>query len=197
MVARDLDRWAIRFRDVEPDPEAFAARFLRHLERHAATGGYGRWLNPLGRCDWWDLGGRFDGRIQGERRRPGRTASVVSSGPNAGRAVLGNIERTLSAALGTDPSPELIVEADANVELVSRLLDDARTGSDHAIPQAVVLPPGSCEDRLRWITACSRLRPEESLAMLDLPSDANWPAVVTRCYERYANHWAAGVAYHL
>ena len=88
MKARGLRSWQVRFAEMEPDLDAFVARFIRGLEKHPISGGYGRWLNPLGRWDWWDLGGRFDGRIAGERRRPvgrpassrpGRTAAARSS----------------------------------------------------------------------------------------------------------------------
>ena len=86
MADQGVRHWPVRFRDFVPDVDDFARRFTTDLEQHPVTGGWGRWLNPLGRWDWWDLGGRFDGRIAGERRRLGRTASPVSSGPNAGRA---------------------------------------------------------------------------------------------------------------
>jgi hypothetical protein len=57
--------WSGRFADIEPDLDAFARRFTRWKERDAHAGGYGRWLNPLGRWDWWELGGRFDGLVSG------------------------------------------------------------------------------------------------------------------------------------
>jgi len=108
MRRRGEQRWAVRFADVEPDLRHFFDRFVSGLERDPATGRFGRWLNPSGRWDWWDLGGRFDGRILGQRRRQGRTSSAVSSGPTAGRAILGNLHEAL-AWLGlpaeTDWSP--------------------------------------------------------------------------------------------
>ena len=106
---------------------------MRGLERHPGTGGYGRWLNPLGRWDWWDLGGRFDGRIMGERGRAGRSASMVSSGPSPGRSILNNVEGALSDALGSPPANGVVVEADNNVELVAQLLEDARAGREHEL----------------------------------------------------------------
>ena len=196
MASRGVARWRVCFQEDEPDVDAFAARFVPRLERHPVSGGYGRWLNPLGRWDWWDLGGRFDGRIQGERRRPAPAASMVSSGPNAGRTALGAIAGALSKALASDPPSGFVAEADANVELVSRLQDDLMAGLDHAVPGAVVLPPGACEDKLRWIETWPTLGPEESLSMLGQETGAEWRDVLRAVYERYADHWAANVAYH-
>jgi hypothetical protein len=149
MARRGLRRWAVRFSEAEPDLATFFDRHVEGLERHPATGGCGRWLNPPGRWDWWDLGRRFDGRITGERRPHGRAAGGVSSGPNRGRDVLENVHGALARALGSEPPVDVDVRADDNVEMVSRLLEDARAGLDHAFPNAVLLPPGSVEDRLR------------------------------------------------
>jgi hypothetical protein len=186
---------------LEPDIGRFFDRFVTGLERQQASvpgaARFGRRLNPLGRWDWWDLGGRFDGRILGERRRHARTASAVSSGPSAGRAILGNVHTALDRALGTEPEPELEIRTDDNVEMVSRLLEDARAGSDHAFPGAVLLPPGSLADGLRWIDSWPRPGPAEALASLGLPEDAPWNAVVASAYARFPDHWAACVAYHL
>jgi len=193
-------RWAVRFADLDPDVGRFFDRFVRGLERHPATSRgiarFGRWLNPLGRWDWWDLGGRFDGRMLGERRRQGRTASAVSSGPTAGRAILGNLHEALDRALGAEPQPALEVRTDDNVELVSRLLEDAQAGLDHAFPGAVLLPPGSLGDRLRWIDSWPRVGPAEALAWLGLSEETPWNAVVAAAYGRFPDHWAACVAYH-
>jgi hypothetical protein len=92
MAQRGLRRWTVRLSETKPDLATFFDRYVEGLERHPVTGGFGRWLNPLGRWDWWDLGGRFDGRITGEHRRHGRAASRITSGPNRGRDVLGNLE---------------------------------------------------------------------------------------------------------
>lgn len=196
MARCGLRRWAVRFCDVEPDLAAFVGRYVRELERHPVTGGHGRWLNPLGRWDRWDLGGRFDGRIAGERRRHGRTAGKVSSGPSRGRDVLANVQGALERALGSETPAELDARADDNVEMVSRLLDDALAGRDHAFPSAVLLPPGSVEDRLRWLGSWPEVGPVGALAFLGVPVMASWPEAVAAAYERFADHWAAGVAYH-
>jgi hypothetical protein len=103
MARRGLRHWAVRFSETEPDLATFFDRRVENLERHPITGRFGRWLNPLGRWDWWDLGGRFDGRITRERRPHGRAASGVSSGPNQGRDVLDNVRGALARALGSEP----------------------------------------------------------------------------------------------
>lgn len=196
MARRGLRRWAVRFCDAEPDLASFVERFVEDLERHPITDGFGRWLNPLGRWDWWDLGGRFDGRITGERRLHRRPASGISSGPNRGRDVLANVHRTLEQALGSGPPVEVDVRADDNVEMVSRLLEDARSDLDHAFPNAVLLP-GSVEDRLRWLGSWPEVGPVDTLAFLGLAGATPWKEVVVAAYDRFADHWAAGIAYHL
>ena len=198
IARRELHRWPVRFAGSEPDLDAFVKASVRDMERHPATGGYGRWLNPLGQWDWWDLGGRFDGRIIGEGRRPGvrRTASV-SSGPDTGRNILANVTGVLANALGAEPPEEVVVEADANIEIVSRLAEDAQTGLASAFPGAILLPPGAVEDRLRWLRAWPKIDPAETLTWLGLPDDTDWKSVVVAVYRRFPEHWAAGVAYHL
>ena len=105
MASQDVRRWPVLLCDVD----AFARRFTTGLEQHPVTGRWGRWLNPLGRWDWWDLGGRFDGRIAGERRRRGHTASPVSSGPNAGRTLVARIEDAFGRAFGQKRPAEIVV----------------------------------------------------------------------------------------
>lgn len=197
MRRRGLQRWSVCFADTM-DLEAFHAAFARPLERHPVAGGYGRWLNPLGRWDWWDLGGRFDGRIIGEPARgAGRGAAQVSSGESRGRTVLANIATALEDALNQPPAAELDIRTDRNIELVATLLTDAQAGRGHAYPSALVLPPGTAEDRLRWLDTWPALGPPDAFAHLGLAPDAAWPAVVEAAYARFADHWAAGVAYHL
>lgn len=197
MRRRGVQRWSVCFAD-EMDLDAFHNGFTTRLERHPATGGYGRWLNPLGRWDWWDLGGRFDGRIIGEPTRgAGRTAARISSGESQGRTLLANIGALLEDALGQPPAEEVDVRSDRNIELVATLLTDAQAGRDHAYPSALVLPPGAAEDRLRWLDTWPNPGPADAFARLGLPPDADWPAVVEAAYARFADHWAAGVAYHL
>ena len=197
MAERDVRRWAVRFADLEPDLTLFAGRFVRDLETHPVSGGFGLWLNPLGRWDWWDLGGRFNGRITGERRPPGRTASLVSSGPSRGRTVLASIQERLTDALCTTPPPEVVVGADDDIEMVSRLLEDARTGRDHAFPGAVLLPPGSVPNEMRWLRSWPEIQPAETVTWLGLTPSASWKQVIAAAYARFPDHWAAGVAFHL
>lgn len=198
MARRGLTRWRVRFVDVEPDLDAFARSYAGRLERHPVTGGYGRWINLLGRWDWWDLGGRFDGRILGERRGPGvRRTGSVSSGPDLGRTVLANVTDALADAVGSGPVEDVVVGADANIEMVSRLVEDARAGRANAFPGAVLLPPRSVADRLRWLRTWPELDPVETVAWLGLGEGASWEDVVTAAYVRFPDHWAACVAYHL
>ena len=181
MASRGLRQWTVQFAETEPDLAAFVDRYVEKLERHPITGGFGRWLNPLGRWDWWDLGGRFDGRIIGERRRQGRPVSRVSSGPSAGRAVLENVHGALEHALGSASPPEIDVRADDNIEMVSRLLDDARAGLDHAIPSAILLPPGSVDDRLRWLRSWPEIDPIGTLSLLGLSGAVSMERGRNRC----------------
>jgi hypothetical protein len=197
MKRRGLRTWKVCFATIEPDLDVFAARFLTDLERHPVTEGYGHWLNPLGRWDWWDLGGRFNGHISGERRSGGRPRADISSGPSAGRTVLTNLEEVLGRALGEEPPAEIDVQADENVEMVSRLAEDAEAGLAHAIPGDVVLPAGAIEDRLRWVHSWPEIGPAEAVAWLGLPEGAEWREIVLAAYRRFPDHWAAGVAYHL
>lgn len=198
MRRRGVRRWDVRLAD-EMGLDAFVARFCGpRLERHPGTGSFGRWLNPLGRWDWWDLGGRFDGVIVGERRGPGNARRVarVSSGEAPGRALLARVEDRLAEALGQEPAGELDVADDQNIELVPTLLADLRAGRGHAVPATLVLPPGSVEDGLRWLGTWPRPGPAAGFARLGLPPDAAWTAVVGAAYARFGDHWAAAVAYH-
>lgn len=188
--------WSVRFADTM-DINEFYDRFGTGLERHPETGAFGRWLNPLGRWDWWDLGGRFDGRIVGERLpRTARSVAKVSSGANRGRIILANIENLLNEALGQEPFETLDVQNDQNIELVATLLERVRYNHENACPGALVLPPGALEDRLRWLDTWPDLGPHEAFAWLGLSSQAGWDAIVRAVYARFENHWAAGIAYH-
>jgi len=188
--------WSVRFADTM-DINEFYDRFSEGLDRHPNTGAFGRWLNPLGRWDWWDLGGRFDGCIIGDQRpRTARSVAKVSSGANPGRIILANIEDRLAEALGQEPFETLDVQTDQNIELVATLLEDARSNRDNACPSSLVLPPGALEDRLRWLDTWPDLRPQEAFAWLNLSSQRGWDAIVRAVYARFEDHWAAGVAYH-
>lgn len=191
-----LRSWSVRFADTM-DINEFYDRFSKGLDRHPNTGAFGRWLNPLGRWDWWDLGGRFDGCIIGDQRpRTGRSVAKVSSGANPGRIILANIEDRLAEALGQEPFETLDVQTDQNIELVATLLEDARSNRENACPSSLVLPPGALEDRLRWLDTWPDLRPQEAFAWLSLSSQGGWDAIVRAVYTRFEDHWAAGVAYH-
>ncbi len=196
MRRRGLESWSVRFADTM-DINEFYDRFSKGLDRHPNMGAFGRWLNPLGRWDWWDLGGRFDGCIIGDQRpRTARSVAKVSSGANPGRIILANIEDRLAEALGQEPFETLDVQTDQNIELVATLLEDARSNRDIACPSSLVLPPGALEDRLRWLDTGPDLRPQEAFAKLSLSSQLGWDAIVRAVYARFEDHWAAGVAYH-
>jgi hypothetical protein len=196
MRRRDLRSWRVRFADTI-DLDTFHSHFGKRLERHPLTGDYGRWLNPLGRWDWWDLGGRFDGYIMGESDRgKGRKVGQVSSGQNSGRAILSNIEDQLRTALGQEPVDPIEVRSDRNIELAATLLADIEADREHASPGALVLPPGSIQEHLRWLDTWPELGPMEAFAWLGLAPDASWQEVVRACYSRFQDHWAAGIAYH-
>ena len=196
MQRRKLPLWRVRFAD-EMDLDIFFDRFVRDLERDPVTGRYGRWLNSLGRWDWWDLGGRFDGFIIGDpKRAEGRSVAQISSGANAGKAILANLEDALGDALGQPAFPAFDVLSNRNVERVATLLADARAGRENAWPGALVLPPGVVEDRLRWLDTWPQRGPTEAFAWLGLQPEASREAVVSAAYARFEDHWAAGVAFH-
>ena len=185
MRQRGQESWTVRFADLM-DLGTFFGHYGRDLERHPTTGAYGRWRNPLGRWDWWDLGGRFDGRILGERRRDaGRRTAVISSGNNPGRTVLANLEDVLRNALDQPPAVTIDIRSARNIELASPLLADAK-----------VLPPGVVTDHSRWLDTWPELGPLRAFGWLGLEADATWGMVVEAAYARFHDHWVAGVAYH-
>ncbi len=183
-----LRQWSVRFADTM-ELDEFCERFGRNLERHPETGAFGRWLNPLGHWDWWDLGGRFDGYIVGDGRSgAGRSIAQVSSGASRGPSILANVENHLAEALGQEPIPSLDVQTDQNVELVATLLEDARAGHESAYPGSLVLPPGAVEDSLRWLHEWPKLGPEGAFTLLGLSPEAGWAAIVTAVYARFEDH---------
>lgn len=117
---------------------------------------------------------------------------MISSGANSGRDLLGGLAR----ALGGKPS-EIEAEIEANVELVSTLLEAARRGEDRAFPTAIVLPVGACAAEFRWFDALGwRPTPSETKALLSAPEDADFKEVAVAAYERFNTMAAAGVAFH-
>jgi hypothetical protein len=196
MRRRGLQTWQVRFADTM-DLDTFHSLFSTRLERHPLTADYGRWLNPLGRWDWWDLGGRFDGHIMGEPNRgEGRRFGQMSSGPNNGRAILSNLEDQLRTALGQEPAEAIQVGSDRNIELAETLLADCKAGRENATPGALVLPPGSVKEHLRWLDTWPELGPRGAFAELGLVPEASWPEVVEASYALFQDHWVAGIAYH-
>jgi len=185
-----------RLCDVEPDFDAFASRFWRRKKRDARTGRYGQWYNPLGRWDWWDLGGRFDSAILGKRgEHRVRETGLISSGASRGRDMVEGLFEVFGAA------GELDALIEANVEPVSHLLEAAREGRRHAFPSAIVLPDMYPED-LRWVetpffgdehyrTGLPNLRRH-----LGLAPEMTFESVCRMMYEKHVDLAAAGVAFH-
>jgi hypothetical protein len=180
------------------DLDTFHDEFCERHGRNPETGGFGTYRNGLGRWDWWDLGGRFDGHILSESRRTeGRGAAKLQSpGKNSGRVILRNLERILGEARVSGPSTPFDINNDRNVELVSTLLADARADEENAFPAVLVLPPGAVEDRLRWIDSLPQRGAAEGIDWLGLTSNATWEDVVEAAYVWFEDHWAAGISYH-
>jgi hypothetical protein len=191
LAACGLDDFGGTFAELEPDFDAFVRRFTTCGERDATTLRYGRWLNPIGYWDWWELGGRFNGALTGERR-PAASEQTISSGANSGRALLRNV----AAALGAQDA-NAQAEIELNVELVESLRRTAERREDHRLPMAVVLPVGSCPDKYRWFDALSwhEIQPGTRTA-LHASRDADFAALVRAAYDTFSGHAVAGVAYH-
>jgi hypothetical protein len=191
MKACRLDTFEGTFAEIEPDFDTFLQRFTRFARVDAATGRYGRWLNPIGYWDWWELGGRFNGAITGERH-PAGAEPAISSGPNSGRAII----QTVVKALGGRPSSERS-EIELNVELVESLRGAAERHEPRASPTALVLPLGACPDEDRWFDRVGwrEIKPE-TREFLCVSADADFAVLVRAAYGRFSDHAAAGVAYH-
>lgn len=191
MSACSLDQFEGTLAELEPDFDAFVRRFTRYEGRDPATGGYGRWLNPVGYWDWWELGGRFNGLITGERR-PAAAKQAISSGSDRGRDVLASIV----TAFGGTPSSEQ-AQIEANVELVETLRAAAERNEKRAVPTALVLPTRVCADEDRWLDEIEwhQISPG-TRRFLGVPLDADYATLVRAAYDRYAGFAAASIAYH-
>lgn len=191
LSACSLDAFEGTFAEIEPGFDRFVRRFTRYAACDLATGRYGRWLNPIGHWDWWELGGRFNGAITGDTR-PAGLEQTISSGPSAGRAVMGN----LTIALGASAVDEQ-AQIEANVELVESLNAAAENSDDYRLPTALVLPVGCCSDEDRWF---DRIEWHEispgARRFLGVPRDADFARLVLAAYQRFSDYAAAGIAYH-
>lgn len=189
LTACRLDGFEGTFAELEPDFDAFVRGFTRYEARDTETGRYGRWLNPLGFWDWWELGGRFNGVITGEPR-PAGLEQTISSGPSVGRAIMGNLGATLGACGSSEGA-----EIEANVELVEtlRLAGDGRRIS----PTALVLPLGCCTDEHRWFDHVEwhEIKPG-TRAFLGVSANADFKTMIRAAYVRFSDHAVAGIAYH-
>ena len=101
MTACRLAEFEGTFAEIEPDFDAFVSQFTIYRARDPSTSRYGRWLNPIGYWDWWELGGRFNGAITGERR-PAGAEPMISSGPSTGRAMLGKVLTALGGRMSVN-----------------------------------------------------------------------------------------------
>jgi hypothetical protein len=65
------------------------------------------------------------------------------------------------------------------------------------VPNALVLPPGSCADANRWFDGIEwhEISPG-TRRFLGAPPDADFAALLRAAYDRFADHVAAAVAYH-
>jgi hypothetical protein len=191
MPACQLGEFEGTFAELEPDFDAFVRRFTDFDRRDPDASRYGRWLNPVGYWDWWELGGRFNGAITGDRR-PAGAEQIISSGPNRGRAILGNLVTALGARAAGEKA-----EIEANVELVASLKLAAYRNDNHSLPTAVVLPMGCCADEDRWFDRVEwhEIRPG-TRTLLGAPADADFRSVLRAAYNRFSEWVAAGVAYH-
>lgn len=116
------------------------------------------------------LGGRFNGAIVGERR-PAGPEQIISSGPDRGRALLGNIAEALGGRANRERA-----EIEANVELVETLKRAAP--ADDGLPTAMVLPAGGCPDEVAGsiASAGARSRPPRGTA------SARRPTPISTCW---------------
>jgi hypothetical protein len=196
MQERGRSHWTVRFADIEPDFEAFVERFgVFTCDRHPVTRQLGRWLNPLGQWDWWDLGGCFNGTITGHRRKACDRNSALSSGDCDGRRVFELVSDALCGPEVEAPLP-LDVATNENIETVSTPAEALAKGRKFAVPGALVLPPNSEPDDQRWLDVWPDLYAlTEPEAQRDR-QESTWMTTVSQSYERFNDHWAAAVAYH-
>jgi hypothetical protein len=191
LAACRLEIFEGQLNELEPDFEAFVRRFTKFNSRDPDTGLYGRWLNPLGMWDWWELGGRFNGMITGERR-PAASTQHVSSGPSGGRDVLGNIVSALGAELS-----DARAEIELNVELVETLRQNLSAGVGARLPMAIVLPHGCGPDAARWFDNLEWHEvAQETRDLLGVSGPVGFRDLLKVAYERFSAHAVAGVAYH-
>ena len=191
LSACSLNEFEGKLAEIEPDFDAFVRLFTRFDAPDPTTKRYGRWLNPNGYWDWWELGGRFNGVITGEPR-PAAAEQTISSGPSRGRAVMGKLAEALGASTASQQA-----EIEMNVELVETLKAARERKDRHSLPTALVLPFGSCADEYRWFDRVGwhEVKPG-TWGILSAPPDADFDGLVRAAYECFVDHVAAGVAYH-
>jgi len=196
MRRRGRQIWHVRFADFI-DLESFFTRFSIGVDRGLRSGTYGQWLNPLGRWDFWELGGVFDGHIIGQPSQRTRLGvSRISSGQSWDRMLLSKLAGSACKSFDQPVSAAFDDRSARNFESCATLLADALADREHAFPESLVLPPGSAADSLRWLDALPKPGPIEAFARLGLALDAKWDEVVEEIYMRFEDHWVAAIAYH-
>ncbi|WP_166141428.1 hypothetical protein [Methylosinus sp. RM1] len=99
--------------------------------------------------------------------------------------------------MGGRPS-EIEAEIEANIEVVSTLLDVAQRGEERAFATAVVLPVDAYGDEYRWFDDLGwRAITLETNAFLSVADDAGFKETAIAGYDRFHTIAAAAVAYHL
>ena len=184
-----LDHFEGTLAELEPSFDTFVCRFTRCEARDAATSRYGRWLNPIGYWDWWELGGRFNGVITGDRR-PAASDHTISSGASSGRALM----ETIGTLLGA-PDPDERTQVEANVELAETLKELGKRRRGQRLPTAVVLPVGYCADEDRWFDCVEwhDIKPG-TRAALGVSLEAEFRTLVRAAYDKLPGLVVAGVA---
>lgn len=70
-VPPELERVQVPFRERYATFEEFVVDYHGYEERDARAGRYGYWENPDARWDWWTVGGRWRGLLDGADERSG------------------------------------------------------------------------------------------------------------------------------
>jgi hypothetical protein len=81
---------------------------------------------------------------------------------------------------------------------VESLRQAAERNEPHWLPTTLVLPIDACADEDRWFDNIEwHDIPAGTRHFLGTPADADFVALVRAAYDRFPDHAAAGVAYHL
>ena len=108
------------------------------------------------------------------------------------------MSQALADAIETEPEPEppIDISADENIELVSHLRAELQARREKRLPTDVLLPPGVVSDELRWLQHWPEPPSVDALQTFGLQSGVDWRQVIEAAYDLFADHWAAGIAFH-